>query len=154
MSLAVDIYRFLKHHVIIVYLLFGLALGTSRAARALLDRGMRDVDMMSPGPFRFLFRDGLAILDLVAKELDVLLILVTPVVSFIGLVLDGRSVLLLGRRDGITDRRYLALGGLGFSFLEDHCFVFLVCELYSASGGRRTTMERPLIGEIFLASPA
>lgn len=42
MSLAVDIYRFLKHHVIIVYLLFGLALGTSRAARALLDRGMRD----------------------------------------------------------------------------------------------------------------
>ena len=94
--------------MIIVYLLFGLALGTSRAARPLLDRGMRDVDMVGLRPFCVLFRDGLAVLDLVAEELDVLLILVIPVVAFIGLVLDGRSVLLLGRGDGITDRRYLA----------------------------------------------
>ena len=118
---------FLEHHMIIVYLLLGLAPWASRAARALLDRGMRDVDMVSLGPLRVFFRDGLAILDLVADELDVLLILVVPVVALIGLVLNGRSVLLLRRRYGVTDRRYFALRSLrsfGFSFLKDHVFLY------------------------------
>ena len=119
--------------MIIVDLLLLSSLGTSGATLAGANHSVGHVNLMLLRPIGILLTDWFVILDLVPKELDVLLVLVAPVRSVVFLMLDCRSMLLLGRRDHVADwLNGLALHGFifGFSFLEHHFLLILFVWLW------------------------
>ena len=109
--------------MIVVDLLLLSSLGTSGTTLAAANHGVGHVNLMLLRPVGIFLTDWFVILDLVPEELDVLLVLVTPVGAVVFLMLDCRSMLLFGWRDHVADWLHgLALHGFifGFSFLEHH----------------------------------
>ena len=123
-------------NMIKVDLLLLSGLGTSGATLAGANHSTGHVNLMLLRPIGIFLTDWFVILDLVPKELDVLLVLMAPmgaVLAVVGFVNHCGTMLLFRWGDHVADRLHLALRAFvfGFYFLEHHFLLHVHVVLFA-----------------------